>query len=89
MPVTARWMRCWMPCPTDRCDLGQLAAVRLRRGEDPWANGPVTRRFTRASGTLEPENGLVWGFKTLFRPQRFDYFGVHRPRFHKTPGDCR
>ncbi|MEM9757006.1 MAG: glycosyltransferase family 2 protein, partial [Pseudomonadota bacterium] len=45
---------------------------------------PVTRRFTRASGTLQPENGLVWGFKTLFRPQRFDYFGVHRPRFHKT-----
>ncbi|MBF9034771.1 glycosyltransferase family 2 protein [Rhodobacterales bacterium HKCCE2091] len=46
-------------------------------------DGPVTRRFTRASGTLDPENGLVWGFKTLFRPQAFDYFGVHRPRFHK------
>jgi len=44
---------------------------------------PVTRRFTRASRIEAPENGLVWGFKTLFRPESFDYFGVHRPRFRK------
>ena len=49
----------------------------------------VTERFTRGSTNEEPENGLVWGFKTLFRPEKFDYLGVHRPRFHKhkpTPG---
>ncbi|QBY02806.1 glycosyltransferase family 2 protein [Rhodophyticola sp. CCM32] len=45
---------------------------------------PVTQRFTRACNVEEPETGLVWGFKTLFRPASFDYFGVHRPRFHKT-----
>lgn len=45
---------------------------------------PVTRRFTRACHVDTPENGLVWGFKTLFRPQSFDYFGVHRPRFSKS-----
>jgi len=45
---------------------------------------PVTRRFTRACNVVEPENGLIWGFKTLFRPASFDYFGVHRPRFEKT-----
>lgn len=44
---------------------------------------PVTRRFTRACNVVEPENGLIWGFKTLFRPASFDYFGVHRPRFEK------
>ena len=43
----------------------------------------VTERFTRGSTDHRPENGLVWGFKTLFRPQKFDYLGVHRPRFHK------
>jgi hypothetical protein len=44
---------------------------------------PVTQRFTRACRIDDPENGLVWGFKTLFRPASFDYFGVHRPRFEK------
>jgi hypothetical protein len=44
---------------------------------------PVTRRFTRACRVEDPESGLVWGFKTLFRPASFDYFGVHRPRFEK------
>jgi hypothetical protein len=44
---------------------------------------PVTKRFTRACNVVQPENGLVWGFKTLFRPKSFDYFGVHRPRFNK------
>lgn len=43
----------------------------------------VTRRFQRGSDFENPENGLVWGFKTLFRPGRFDYFGVHRPKFYK------
>ncbi|OUD10638.1 hypothetical protein BVC71_03875 [Marivivens niveibacter] len=46
-------------------------------------NRLVTERFTRGSTFDEPENGLVWGFKTLFRPQKFDYFGVHRPKLHK------
>ncbi len=44
---------------------------------------PVTQRFTSACNVVDPENGLVWGFKTLFRPASFDYFGVHRPRFEK------
>ncbi|MBF9031580.1 glycosyltransferase family 92 protein [Rhodobacterales bacterium HKCCE3408] len=52
-------------------------------GARDYSDDPVTRRFTRASGTTEPENGMIWGFKTLFRPQVFDYFGVHRPRFEK------
>ncbi|MEM9435827.1 MAG: glycosyltransferase family 2 protein [Pseudomonadota bacterium] len=43
----------------------------------------VTERFTRGSTDDAPENGLVWGFKTLFKPEKFDYLGVHRPRFHK------
>lgn len=50
----------------------------------------VTERFTRGSSFEKPENGLVWGFKTLFRPQKFDFFGVHRPKWKKekelTPG---
>ncbi len=49
-----------------------------------WEPGSlVTERFTRGSTFHAPENGLVWGFKTLFRPATFDYFGVHRPRFFK------
>ncbi len=52
----------------------------------------VTERFTRGSTFDAPENGLVWGFKTLFRPARFDFFGVHRPKFKKqneAPADLR
>lgn len=44
---------------------------------------PVTQRFTHGSDFETPENGLVWGFKTMFRPKVFDYYGVHRPKFHK------
>ena len=44
---------------------------------------PVTGRFDRAANLQAPENGLVTGFKTLFRRAAFDYFGVHRPRFLK------
>lgn len=47
------------------------------------ADALVTERFTRGSSFEAPENGLVWGFKTLFRPRRFDFFGVHRPKFEK------
>ena len=52
-------------------------------GQKHMAPEPVTRRFTRACNVVEPENGLVWGFKTLFRPASFDYMGVHRPKFEK------
>lgn len=44
----------------------------------------VTERFTSGSTFDKPENGLVWGFKTLFRPRTFEFFGVHRPKFKKT-----
>ncbi|MGR3485973.1 MAG: glycosyltransferase family 2 protein [Paracoccaceae bacterium] len=43
----------------------------------------VTERFTRGSSFTAPENGLVRGFKTLFRPDRFGYFGVHRPKWNE------
>lgn len=50
----------------------------------------VTERFQRGATLDKPETGLCWGFKTIFRPQRFDFFGVHRPKFDKkteiTPG---
>ncbi len=52
-------------------------------GAQHMDTAPVTERFTRACNVIKPENGLVWGFKTLFRPKSFDYFGVHRPRFLK------
>lgn len=44
---------------------------------------PVTARFTHGAAMERPEHGLCWGFKTLFRPGAFDYFGVHRPKFEK------
>ncbi|KAA9009326.1 glycosyltransferase family 2 protein [Histidinibacterium aquaticum] len=53
----------------------------------------VTERYRKGSSFEKPENGLVWGFKTLFRPQKFDFFGVHRPKWQKdkelTPGMVR
>jgi hypothetical protein len=53
-------------------------------GQARWnRDALVTERFTHGSTFHEPENGLVWGFKTLFRPEAFDFFGVHRPRFFK------
>ena len=51
-------------------------------GQARMSDALVTERFTRGSSFEKPENGLVWGFKTLFRPGKFNYFGVHRPRFH-------
>ncbi|MGR3435175.1 MAG: glycosyltransferase family 2 protein [Shimia sp.] len=52
-------------------------------GHRTMGPGLVTERFTHGSSHERPENGLVWGFKTLFRPAAFDYFGVHRPRWEK------
>jgi hypothetical protein len=53
-------------------------------GAARWVDAPVTGRFTRGCSLERPENGLVRGIKSLFRPAAFDYFGVHRPRFEKT-----
>lgn len=50
---------------------------------DPFKGDLVMERFTRGSNFDEPENGLVWGFKTLFRPGKFCFFGVHRPKWNK------
>ena len=70
--------------------VGDAAAVSINWrmmgscGEKHFDPGTlVTERFTRGSTFEAPENGLVWGFKTMFRPDVFDYFGVHRPKFHK------
>ncbi|MBT0957195.1 glycosyltransferase family 2 protein [Alphaproteobacteria bacterium KMM 3653] len=52
-------------------------------GQAHMGSEPVTERFTKGSTFDEPENGMVWGFKTLFRPQKFGFFGVHRPKFMK------
>ncbi|SLN55353.1 glycosyltransferase family 2 protein [Roseisalinus antarcticus] len=49
----------------------------------------ITDRYTRGSSFDRPENGLVWGFKTLFRPEKFDYFGVHRPKWRKERTDIK
>lgn len=52
-------------------------------GEARFSTDLVTKRFTQGSTNDKPENGLVWGFKTLFKPAVFDYMGVHRPRWLK------
>lgn len=52
-------------------------------GHSKFEDGFTVDRFTHGSNFENPENGLVGGFKTLFRPEKFDYFGVHRPRFKK------
>ncbi|WP_171239446.1 glycosyltransferase family 2 protein [Ruegeria sp. HKCCA5491] len=72
----------------DNCGAPDAISVNWRLmgscGLEHWdPEALVTERFTRGSTFEAPENGLVWGFKTLFRPSTFDYFGVHRPRFFK------
>ncbi|MEL6207090.1 MAG: glycosyltransferase family 2 protein [Pseudomonadota bacterium] len=52
-------------------------------GTTHWVDAPVLGRFPRGSAFDPPANGMVWGFKTLFRPAAFDYFGVHRPKFDR------
>lgn len=52
-------------------------------GQSKMSDHLVTERFTRGSSFDKPENGLVWGFKTLFRPAKFGFFGVHRPKFNR------
>ncbi len=77
----------------DACGAPDAISVNWRlMGSDGAArmtDDLVTERFTRGSSFETPENGLVWGFKTLFRPARFDFFGVHRPKYRKgtTPPD--
>jgi hypothetical protein len=53
------------------------------QGQSKMSTDLVSERFTRGSSFDDPENGLVWGFKTLFRPAQFSFFGVHRPKFDK------
>jgi len=71
----------------DACDEPDAICVNWRLmgscGEKHWSDTPVTDRFDRGSTFLKPENGLVWGFKTLFKPQDVGWFGVHRPKFKK------
>ena len=71
----------------EACDGADAISVNWRLigsgGQAHRENGPVTRRFTIGADLDNPTHGLVSGFKTLFRPLAFDYFGVHRPRFLK------
>lgn len=71
----------------EACDGADAISLNWRffgsGGQAHFDTDPVTRRFTRGSSHEAPENGLVWGFKTMFRPRVFDYFGVHRPKFFK------
>ncbi len=71
----------------DACDEADAICVNWRLmgscGEKHWRDDLVIERFTRGSSFEKPENGLVWGFKTLFKPQDVGWFGVHRPKYHK------
>lgn len=71
----------------EACDAPDAISVNWRMmgsgGQSKMSDDLVTDRFTRGSSFDKPENGLVWGFKTLFRPGKFDFFGVHRPKFDK------
>jgi hypothetical protein len=77
-------------CPPDTDAISLNWRLMGSCDEVAFGRGLVTERFTRGSSFENPENGLVWGFKTLFRPTKFDFFGVHRPKFSKektlTPG---
>lgn len=72
----------------DACPGADAISVNWRLmgsgGEKLHDDSLVTRRFTMGADLENPANGLVWGFKTLFRPTAFDYLGVHRPRHLKT-----
>lgn len=70
-------------CPPDTEAISVNWRLFGSAGQKHLAPEPVTHRFTRACNVVEPENGLIWGFKTLFRSASFDYMGVHRPRFEK------
>lgn len=71
----------------DACEGADAISINWRlmgsSGQAHMSTEPVTKRFTRGCTLDKPENGLVWGFKTLFRPKVFDYYGVHRPKFFK------
>lgn len=71
----------------DACEGADAISLNWRlmgsAGQTQMRPEPVTERFTRGCTLDKPENGLVWGFKTIFRPKVFDYFGVHRPKFYK------
>lgn len=79
----------------DACDEPEAISVNWRLmgscGQAHMQPEPVITRFNRGSTFDKPENGLVWGFKTLFKPQIFDYFGVHRPKFRNSsrPAESR
>lgn len=52
-------------------------------GHERMTQELATKRFTRGVDRFAPHSSLLWGFKTLFRPASFDFFGIHRPRFFK------
>jgi hypothetical protein len=70
-------------CPPDTDAISLNWRLMGSCGQAEFGQGLVTERFTKGSRFDKPENGLVWGFKTMFRPNKFDYFGVHRPKFDK------
>jgi len=76
-----------LPALIDACAPADAISLGWRLmgsgGARCWEDAPVTLRFTRGGSVEPPENGMVPGFKTLFRPRAFDYFGVHRPKFDR------
>lgn len=76
-----------IPALIDACGAADAISIPWRlmgsSGLARMEDRPVTERFTRGHDFDNPESGLCRGFKTLFRPAAFDYFGVHRPRFEK------
>lgn len=49
-------------------------------GRLDYDRGPVTRAFRMAAPEFCPRPAQAWGMKSLFRPDRIEVFGLHRPK---------
>ncbi|MGJ8584136.1 MAG: glycosyltransferase family 2 protein [Marinosulfonomonas sp.] len=71
----------------EKCGNADAISVTWRvmgsAGHEAMTPELATKRFTRGVDLYAPHSSLLWGFKTLFRPACFDFFGIHRPRFFK------
>tara|TARA_R100000935_G_scaffold35531_1_gene56259 strand:- start:126 stop:1208 length:1083 start_codon:yes stop_codon:yes gene_type:complete len=57
-------------------------------GIDTYSSSPIIEQHLRCAPEFCPRPVQAWGVKTIFRPNAFTSFGVHRPNKWRGKGAC-
>ena len=70
----------------DACDAPDAISLGWRlmgsNAQKHWEDDFVVSRFTKGVDFKIQKGMYRRGYKTIFRPEKFDYFGIHKPKFN-------